>query len=312
MKDPFSEWRVFMKRSIIILLAFAIMLTFVACNPQVPFDQGVAGTYKYWQWDSSTSKWVQITETITDYTVVTSSTTEWKDGVYVVNSDVEINDRVEVSGDTKLIICDGVELKVPKGIEISEYDSLSIYTNDTGSGKLTIDNCDSGNPGLGSQGNAGSIFIYDCIINVTGGYKSAAIGCGDAEGCNSGFLEIYGGTVTATGGSQGAGIGGGYKNDAEEITIHRGTVRATGTDGGAGIGGGNKGRGGDVVLDGGIVIATGSVNENDDIGMGIGQGAGAFKSGMISGQKLAHLKVRAENEDWGNYLGESKQYMKVE
>ena len=314
MKDPFRDWRVSVKKSIIILLALAFIFTFVACNPQVPEDDSAINkeiTYKYWQWDSSKSEWVQLTDTVTDYTVVTSSTTEWKNKFYVVTSDVEIQDRVQVSWDTKLIICDGAELKVPKGIDISEYESLTVFTNDSGTGKLTIDNCDSGYPGIGSKGNAGSVFIYDCIINVTGGYKSAAIGCGDAEGCNSGVFEIFGGTVTATGGSQGAGIGGGFKNDAEEITIHRGTVIATGTDGGAGIGGGNEGRGGDVVLDGGTVIATGSANTSEYIGMGIGQGAVALASGMISGQKLAHLKVSDDNDNWGYYLGESKQYMKV-
>ena len=117
--------------------------------------------------------------------------------------------------------------------------------------------------------------------------------------------------MTATGGSQGAGIGGGFKSDGGEITIHRGTVIATGTDGGAGIGGGNEGRGGDVVLDGGTVIATGSANAYEYIGMGIGEGAVALKSGMISGQKLAELKVSEDNANWGYYLGESKQYMKV-
>ena len=289
------------------------MLTFSACNPQVPEDTAEKEevTYKYWQWDSSTSKWVQLTDTITDYTVVTSSTTELKNGFYVVNSNVEIKDRVDVSWDTKLIICDGAELKVPKGIDISEYDSLTIFTNNSGTGKLTIDNCDSGYPALGSKGNTGDVYIYACTINVQGGYKSAAIGCGDAENCNGGVFEIFGGTVTATGGSQGAGIGGGFKSDGGEITIHRGTVIATGTDGGAGIGGGNEGRGGDVVLDGGTVIATGSANAYEYIGMGIGEGAAALKSGMISGQKLAELKVSEDNANWGYYLGESKQYMKV-
>ncbi len=53
-----------------------------------------------------------------------SGTTEWKDGWYVVNSTVTINNRVTVSGDVHLILADGASLTAKGGINVAENNSF--------------------------------------------------------------------------------------------------------------------------------------------------------------------------------------------
>lgn len=61
------------------------------------------------------------------YTVVTSGSTSWSDGWYVVNSEVTIGSRVSVSGTVNLILCDGYTLTVNGGIQLTGSNSLTIY-----------------------------------------------------------------------------------------------------------------------------------------------------------------------------------------
>ena len=61
------------------------------------------------------------------YTVVTSGSTSWSDGWYVVNSEVTIGSRVSVSGTVYLILCDGATLTVNGGIQLTGSNSLTIY-----------------------------------------------------------------------------------------------------------------------------------------------------------------------------------------
>ncbi len=180
---------------------------------------------------------------------VKNSDTQWSGGWYVVDSAVEITGRVTVSGEVRLILKDGCELKAVEGINVGEGSSLTIYGQSGGS-------------------NMGQ-------LTATGVDSDAGIGGGDGE--DGGTITINGGAVTALvtkdvdGAGTGAGIGGGHQGAGGIITINGGKVQAdcTGIDGdgmGAGIGGGAYAPFGTITINGGIVTADG------DYGAGIGGG----------------------------------------
>ena len=192
----------------------------------------------------------QTAQTCTSATVVTADDTTWGDdgnnGWYVVNSNVTISDRVTVTGDVHLILTDGASLDAAQGVNVGAGNSLTIYGQSDGTGKLT----------------------------ATGGVFQAGIGGNSNQ---SGTITINGGTVTATGGDGGAGIGGGKEDEGGTITINGGTVNATGSTDAAGIGGGGGGDGGNITINGGTVTATGSTTPYSG-SAGIG-GGGVYGSG---------------------------------
>ena len=193
----------------------------------------------------------QTKQTCDSATVVTETDTAWgasdsQEHWYVVNSNVTINTRVTVTGDVHLILEDGCSLTVNGGINATDTNSLTIYGQSGGTGKLT----------------------------ATGGGFQAGIGGNSNQ---SGTITINGGTVTATGGDGGAGIGGGKEAEGGTITINGGTVNATGSTDAAGIGGGGGGNGGNITINGGTVTATGSTTPYSG-SAGIG-GGGVYGSG---------------------------------
>ena len=176
--------------------------------------------------------------TVADKVPVTSETTTLEDFVYIVNEDVTISERIQISGNVTLILGADATLTAPKGIELSEGNSLTIE----GPGALTIDNCDNWKSGIGAV-RVGTLVINGGTINVKGGYSSAAIGGSfydDTSGTNittaGGSITINGGVVNATGGTSGAGIGGGNRGPCGDIVINGGQVAAVGGSGAAGIG----------------------------------------------------------------------------
>ena len=208
-------------------------------------------------WDENGSSHIQD-----GVNVVDSSTTTLSGGWYVVNSSVEILDRITVSGDVHLILVDGKTLTANSGINVGENQSLTIY---------------------GQSGGTGTLI-------ATG--ISGAAGIGGNEKENTGSIVINGGTVTATGGSSGAGIGGGYKGERGTVTINGGTVTAkaaSGIEQGAGIGAGanavtgtnrRPGSIGDITITGGIVNAAGG---NHSAGIGYGNACKEVGTITISG-----------------------------
>ncbi|MBQ9904184.1 MAG: hypothetical protein IJM47_05300, partial [Synergistaceae bacterium] len=202
-------------------------------------------------WDGSK---VVSTDKQVNATPVTSNTTSFtNNGWYVVKTNVEINERINVSGTANLILADGATLTNDKGIEVAEGNTLNIYgqANDTGTFSAYLDE-NSRDPvsgaaiGGGSDYSsvtapAGTITIHGGTITADGGSNGAGIGGGDNG--SGGTITIYGGSVIGYGG-YGAGIGGGYNGSGGIITIYGGTVAAEGGNYGAGIGGGYTGSGG--------------------------------------------------------------------
>ena len=222
-----------------------------------------------------------VTQTCNSATVVIADDTTWRNdnnaGWYVVNSNVTISERVTVTGKVHLILADGYTLNATKGITVTGSNSLTIYGQSGGTGKLTAkgDQLQAGIGGNNGQ-SGGAITINGGTVNATGGNWAAGIG-GGYNGAG-GTITINGGTVTAEGvGNRlggGAGIGGGIYGTGGAITINDGTVNATGGYDSAGIGGGCKGAGGDqIVINGGTVKATSGQ------GSGVALGAGRDKEG---------------------------------
>ncbi|MGF0007120.1 S-layer homology domain-containing protein [Eubacteriales bacterium SGI.150] len=193
--------------------------------------------------------------------VVESGTINW--GVrtwYVVQGTVEIDSRVAVRGDARLILTDGCELIITGGIAVEDDDddpdngsrnALTIYGQAGGTGKLTTRNVEDYDAGIGGtydinkSPRCGEITINGGYIEATSIFGAGIGGGWSSETCG------YGGSVTINGGfvkaisTYGAGIGGGggaidgrvIGGAGGEITITGGTVTATSTNG-AGIGGG--------------------------------------------------------------------------
>ena len=231
------------------------------------------------------------TQTCTEYTTVAAATTTWSNGWYVVTGTVTLDDRVEVSGSVNLILADGAELNATKGIGVTAGNSLTIYGQSEGTGKLTAETYQvydsaaiGGTDDKGQNRNLcahGDITINGGDITATG--ASAGIGGGGSATGTSGTITINGGTVKATGGSDAAGIGGGYANTTNggAIIINGGTVTATGGSKAAGIGAGYSGAGGmEITIKGGTVKATGGSNDTYG-GAGIGANYGGSTNPVI-------------------------------
>ena len=170
--------------------------------------------YIYYTWDNDTQTCIPNNGTAQTATVVTTGVTQWggdesdKEYWYVVNDEINITDRITVTGNVHLILADGCNLTASKGINVSAGNSLSIYGQTNGSGALEATR-DSYNAGIGGgyNGSGGEVTIYGGTVTATG-YSGAGIGGG--QNGNGGAVTISGGTVTATGESSGAGIGSGY------------------------------------------------------------------------------------------------------
>ena len=172
---------------------------------------------------------------------VTNGSTTWNAGWYVVNSAVDISGPVTVTGDVHLILADNCNLTVNGGIGVGIDNSLTIYGQQSGTGKLTA----SGRyVGIGSDDGdgVGTITINGGTVTATSSTNGVGIGDGDTS-TYSGNITINGGTVTATNNK--------YGIYSQSITISGGTVTATGGSGD--IFGGS---GFTITISGGIVEVT--------------------------------------------------------
>ena len=138
---------------------------------------------------------------------------------YFVNENKEFSWRLKVQGNVNLILKDGYTLTVRRGISVDAGNSLTIWAQEKGTGKLVADWTESQMPGIGGSGkgvNSGAITINGGIITVNGG--SNAAGIGGAENAK-GTVVINGGQITANGGSGAAGIGDGVGYSDSEVTL---------------------------------------------------------------------------------------------
>ena len=192
---------------------------------------------------------------------------QWGAGWYAAAGNVEIDERVQVTGDAKLILADGAALHIPKGITVPAGSSLTIYAQSTNAatmGALTVDNAEQNCAGIGGimQQASGQVTICGGNLYVKETARSAAIGSGYKG--TSASVRITGGIVRAVSSSNGACIGGGHLDSNRcdiDIEISGGTVTAvkSGNHFGAGIGRGYLTSVGrlNITVTGGTVTASG-------------------------------------------------------
>ena len=216
-------------------------------------------------------------KTLTDYTVVTGDLRTMSTGWYAVTYDVAINRRVTVEGNVNLLLCDGADYQSDGGLKVQSGNSLTIWQQENGTGKLTAvvsSRYDHNFAVIGSNKGYqhGNITINGGMIDVTAPVQNPAIGCGETtntdQSAGSGIITINGGNITAKGGALAAGIGGGWGQSGGTITINGGVIDATaGNDAGA-IGSGYCGMNNDttVTINGGNITAHGAIGfRNADV-----------------------------------------------
>ena len=231
--------------------------------------------YQYYTLNTADWSITPVVESTTNYTLVTSSSGNWKGGWWVVSEDVVIDRYVDLTGTVRLILCDGASLTVTGGIWASaEGSKLIIYPGVMDSGAKTA-------PTVEGSGTLYTSSQYSQEPGIGGTLE----------------LEIHGGVIEAAGGSGGAGIGGGYGGDGCDVTIYGGTVNAIGGENAAGIGGANGANGGDVTIYGGTVTAIGGENA-----AAIGAGANGSSDGELnfSGEEIL-LETSDDNVNWSTY-----------
>ena len=216
------------------------------------FEPVVPVKYIDRSWDGS--KVVEIEKECTDYIPVNEFTTKFdRDNWYVVTGEVNNLNRIETTGTVNLILADGCNFTVNKGIGVSSW--LHIYDQAEGTGKLNAYGYNNGNAIGGTDDYGGTIYIHGGNVTAAGSAEAAGIGgVYRSKGCH---VDIFGGTVTATGGQYGAGIGGGYLGNGSVCSVYGGTVTAIGGAEAPGIGGGCAGNGGFFDIYGGTVTVTG-------------------------------------------------------
>lgn len=227
--------------------------------------------------------------------VTENGSTAWNGGDgdvwYVVTENVEIGERVEVSGAVNLVLCDGVTLTAEKGIHVTGGNSLTIYGQEAGDGRIYATAIEEQAAIGGNIDEPGGILtINGGTIDANGGVNAAGIGGGFGGKGTAGNITINSGNVYAKGGIQAAGIGGGIYasgvGDGEKIMINGGEVEAIGGSNAAGIGGGMSGVGGDIEINGGSITAKG-INGGAGIGSGFGSKGDENRIYIIGGKVYA-------------------------
>ena len=142
--------------------------------------------------------------------IINDFTTTIGSGIYTINSNVSISDRITVTGNAILILPDGFNLTASNGISVNEGKSLSIESSGaSGTGSLSA-NGSGGNAAIGGDSGheSGNITITGGDINLTNSEGGAGIGGGN--GCKAGTITVSGGKISAiVGGAFGIGKGAG-------------------------------------------------------------------------------------------------------
>ena len=194
-------------------------------------------------------------QSVSDYTVMTSSTTQLTTGWYIVNANLTISSRIVVQkdADVHLILCDDKTLTAKAGISVTSSNNgkLTIYAQSTGS----------------SMGVLSATTQKKMNYAPIGGYGNKT------ETSHAGTITINGGKITATTQSAKcvAAIGGSTKGGAGNITINGGIVEAivTGTanspHSALGFGFNGNAQNGTVTINGGKVTVTGPANGTKEL-----------------------------------------------
>ena len=151
------------------------------------------------------------TQTCSDYTVLTTtSSPTLTDGWYAAPADLLYNQRFECDGEVNIILVDGVNFDLPRGITVEDDNILNIYGQSAMSGTLNISYPEDYHAGIGVSvtDDAGYININGGTLNINGGDAESAIGGGlEGDICFNGGIIT---TDTCAGASMLAPNGDGY------------------------------------------------------------------------------------------------------
>ena len=167
----------------------------------------------YLKWDADQKKLV-ATPMPESFTTVTSSTTTWSAGTYVVEGKVDINRTIELSGDVNLIIKDGATLTA-SGIS-GENNNLSIYGQAQMTGELDVHYS-----GGDAINEIPTLEVHSAKVTAT---SSESYGAGFYE---IGTFNVYGGSVDAKGTAAEGGCGI-VLSENGSMNIYGGEVKAEG------------------------------------------------------------------------------------
>ncbi len=171
---------------------------------------------------------------------------------YYVNSDVSFKKRVHTDGEVHIILGDGATVDFRRGLEVSEGDTLNVYDQKQGTGKMIAfcerfaqrDDQDEAAIGGDKGLDGGSMNFYGGNFEATTKRETRGAAIGGSGFRAGGRMIFYAGNyiVKSRFGSS-TGIGGGYKGEAsrcsgEGITIYGGTFNIETFQSGAGIGSG--------------------------------------------------------------------------
>ena len=178
-----------------ILIMFSLSLVFFNFS-ELPFEVMAAEQIKYVDADGKTLK------TAADCRRIDNNTIKLTSGWYYAEGNVAVNTRISVSGDVCLILKDDCLLKaLGGGIEVTAGNSLTIYCQEKGTGKLQALG---GSKQAGIGGSfvlgwklSGNITVNGGIIEAERGYDAWLVDVadiGDAVGHNN-ILTYNGGTI---------------------------------------------------------------------------------------------------------------------
>ena len=167
---------------------WSILLTACLLMGLLPTAALAAGNVSYLDVEGKT----QTCETATD---VTSGSTTWPNGWYVVQGSVTITGGVTVTGDVYLILADGCTLTVEGGIQ--GEGNLTIYGQSGGTGQLIVNGSNNGGSSYGIKVN--NLAINGGSVTAAGGTVVNEDGSptGASYGIYASSIAISGGHVIA-------------------------------------------------------------------------------------------------------------------
>ena len=188
---------------------YAFATEYTTTNQEIAYDY----------YDTTSESFKTATLSANSYNLISSSSTTWTEGYYVLGSNVDISSRVNVQGNVTLILAGDNTLNCLKGIEVTKGNTLNIHNQSGSTGTLNA-TADSGDSGIGSSTTGSKVSEVGTIIihggNVTAkchdGIESNITFIGSGIGGikrnysseriekvlgNEGSTAIYGGEVTA-------------------------------------------------------------------------------------------------------------------
>ena len=162
--------------------------------PQTVTAWAVEGDVTYLYYDTNTKIWQTGTISSGDYTTASFTASSWGTAGnttwYVANSTGNIAGRntIQVNGDVRLILAAGSNISlIDIPLNITDGSSLTIYGQDSSSGRLSV------TPFSGSAITLGS----GSSLTIHSGNLTLQTGLATGISVGSGTLNIYGGTLTS-------------------------------------------------------------------------------------------------------------------